>query len=146
VEALVGPVSLPAARYAVCEGVLRQGSFADDVALTAAAGIAGLGVDGAAVDVIGVDEAARVLDGEGERASSYVTLADILPGNDGASLDELRYERPPLDSGAVPVASLVGQLESSGYEGWYENEILVRMPRDQRLDMLRASREWFEAR
>lgn len=259
------------ARYAVCEGVLRQGSFADDAALVVAAGIGAMGVDAAAVDAIGVDEAVRILDGEGISVSSYMGLGSILsedgstaslddttrrldiaarlraPGalvgtgplgalplaqadaicrdwlvraaplaaerglrimlepmhplmrqwsfvhtlrhaltfvdgiagagvvvdfghvwwEDGldvllaghvgeivsvqvtnvnaAALEEIRYERAPLDTGDVPVASLVGLLESSGYCGWYENETLVRVPRDQRLDALRTSREWFEA-
>jgi len=259
------------ARYAVCEQVLRQGSFAGDVALVGAAGIGAIGVDAAAVDATGVDEAARILDGEGVRVSSYMGLEDILRGDGGtvsldgtarrldiaarlgapgalvatgplgalppaqadalcrdwlvraaplaierdvrvmlepmhplmrrwsfvhtlrdgltlvegidgagvvvdfghvwwehgldglirehvgeivsvqvtnvdtAALEEIRYERAPLDAGDVPVASLVGLFESSGYRGWYENETLVRTPRDQRLDMLRASREWFGA-
>ena len=254
------------ARYAVCEGVLRQGSFAADVALARAAGIVAVGVDAAAVDAVGADEAARILDGEGVRVSSYMGLDDILPGGvSSASLDavarrldiaarlgapaalvmtgplgappattaesicrdwltraallaaerdvrimleplhplmrrwsfvhtvrhglelvegitgagvvvdlghvwwehgldglirehideivsvqvtnvdttalaEIRYERAPLDTGDVPVAAIVALLESSGYEGWYENEMLVRIPRDQRLDMLRARR------
>jgi sugar phosphate isomerase/epimerase len=264
-------MSHPAARYAVCERVLRQGSFAGDVALTRAAGIGAIGVDAAAVDAIGVEEAARILDGEGIRVSSYMGLEDILPaeattasldetarrldvaarlgapgalvttgplgarpaaeadatcsdwlaraaplaatrgtrlmlepihplmrrwsfvhtlahaltmvdGIDGAgvvvdlghvwwehgldalirervdevvsvqatdvdtaALDDIRYERAPLGTGDVPVAALVGVLESSGYRGWYENETLVRTPRDERLDVLRASRKWFEA-
>ena len=75
----------------------------------------------------------------GEIVSVQVTNVDT------AALEEIRYERAPLDAGDVPVAALVGLLESSGYRGWYENETLVRTPRDQRLDMLRASREWFEA-
>jgi sugar phosphate isomerase/epimerase len=60
-------------------------------------------------------------------------------------LTELRYERVQLDSGDVPVALLVDLLEAAGYRGWYEYEVLVRTPRDQRLDLLRTSREWFEA-
>jgi sugar phosphate isomerase/epimerase len=64
---------------------------------------------------------------------------------DTSALEDIRYERAPLDAGDVPVAPLVRVLESSGYRGWYENETLVRTPRDQRLEMLRASREWFEA-
>jgi hypothetical protein len=60
-------------------------------------------------------------------------------------LDELRYERSPFESGQVPVASLVHLLETSGYRGWYENEVLVRTQREQRLDLLRTSREWFDA-
>jgi sugar phosphate isomerase/epimerase len=249
--------------YAVCERVLRQGSFAADVVLTGAAGINGLGVDADAVDEIGVDEARRILDGEGVRASSYMSLDDILSAAgdvarrldvaaaleapvavvmtgplgalrvdeadarcrewlacaaplaadrgmrvalepthpllrrwsyvhtfeharalvddfeaagivfdlghlwwerdvdalvrahvakiatvqltniDAAALAAFRYERAPFEAGDVPVASLVALLEASGYRGWYENEALVRLPRDQRLDALRRSHEWF---
>ena len=64
---------------------------------------------------------------------------------DRAALDDIRYERAPLGTGDVPVAALVAVLESSGYPGWYENETIVRTPRDERLGMLRASRRWFEA-
>src|SRR3954453_21576500 len=76
-------------RYAVCERVLRWGSFAADVALAREAGIRAIGVDHAAVDAVGVDEASRVLDGEGVGVSTYLALEDIL-GADGAnaSLDE----------------------------------------------------------
>jgi sugar phosphate isomerase/epimerase len=259
------------ARYAVCEQVLRQGSFAGDLALVAAAGIAGIGVDAAAVDAIGTAEAARLLEAEGVQVSSYMGLEDILDGDrrtagldeparrldvaarlgascalvatgalggrtsaeanaqcrdwfervapiaaergvrlmlepmhplmrrwsfvhtlrhaltlvegiagvgvvldlghvwwedgletsirtkiddivsvqvtnvDVTALGEIRYERAPLETGDVPVAALIGVLESCGYRGWYENETLVRTPRDRRLDLLRASREWFEA-
>jgi sugar phosphate isomerase/epimerase len=264
-------MSRPAARYAICERVLRQGSFAEDVAFVAAAGIGAIGVDDAAVDAIGVDEALRILDGEGVRASSYMSLEDILQGDgrtasldgaarrldiaarlgapsalvatgplaalppaqadaicrdwlvraaplaverglrimlepmhplmrrwsfvhtmrhglslvediagvgivldlghvwwehglealigqhvddivsvqvtnvDAAALEDIRYERTTFDAGEVPITSLVGALEAAGYDGWYESEVLARIPREQRLDMLRASREWFEA-
>jgi sugar phosphate isomerase/epimerase len=262
-------VSRPAARYAVCELVLREGSFADDVALVRAAGIGAIGADADAVDAVGVDEARRILDGEAVRVSSYMGLGDILPNGgttpvddvarrldvaarlgaagalvatgplgalppaeadticrewlaraaplaverdirimlepvhplmrrwsyvhtlrhglalvdgvagagvvldlghvwwehgldalirdhvaqivtvqvtnvDANALAELRYERAPLDTGDVPVAALVGVLERAGYRGWYENEILARVPRDRRLDALRASRAWME--
>jgi sugar phosphate isomerase/epimerase len=266
----VGQMSVPA-RYAVCEQVLRQGSFAGDVALAVAAGIGAIGVDAAAVDAVGVDEAVRILAGEGARVSSYMGLQDVLQGDggtgslddvvrrldiaarlgapaalvatgplgalipaqadalcrdwltraaplaaerevrimlepmhplmrrwsfvhtlrhgltlvdgvvgvgvvldlghvwwehgldelirehtseivsvqvtnvDAAALEDIRYERAPLETGDVPVAALVRLLESSGYRGWYENETLVRTPRDRRLEMLRTSREWFEA-
>lgn len=259
-----------APRYAVCESVIRQGSFADDVAMVVAAGITGMGVDAAAVSAVGADEAARILEGEGVRASSYMdetamilnedddaasldsmtrrldaaarvgapsvlvitgplgalstadadarcrdrlasaasvaverglrimlepthpvmrqwsyvhTLRHALSLVDGcvgagvvfdvghvwweqglesllnahveqivtvqltnvdrAALDELRYERAPFGAGDVPVANLVACLESAGYRGWYENEARIRIPRDQRLDVLRLSREWF---
>jgi sugar phosphate isomerase/epimerase len=254
----------------VIELVLRQGSLAADAATTTAAGLGAIGVDANAVDKVGVDEAQRILDGEGVRVSSYVGLPPILQGDgtasldetarrleiaaalgapgavivtgalrtremaeaemvchdwlvdagplatsygvrimlepihpimrhlsfvhtlahgfalvdgiegagivldvghvwwepgldqlardhiddivsvqltnvDQAALDELRYERSPFESGQVPVASLIGLLETSGYRGWYENEVLVRTPREQRLDLLRASRQWFDA-
>jgi sugar phosphate isomerase/epimerase len=68
-----------------------------------------------------------------------------LTNVDTAALEDAHYVRAPLPCGDVPVASLVGLLESSGYRGWYENEVLVRSRRDQRLDRLRESREWFGA-
>ena len=52
----------------------------------------------------------------GEIVSVQVTNVDA------AALEEIRYERAPLDTGDVPVAPLVRLLESSGYRGWYENE------------------------
>jgi sugar phosphate isomerase/epimerase len=261
-----------AARYAVCERVVRQGSFADDVAVIRGAGVVAMGVDEAAVDAIGVDEALRILDGEGVAASSYMGLENILRPDggtasfdeaarrldvaaelgapaaivatgplgarplaeadaicrdwleraapiagergvrlmlepvhpvmrfwsyvhtlrhgldlvegvvgvgvlldfghlwwendldalirvhvdeivsvqvtnvDSGAMEEVRYDRAPLPAGGdVPVADLVALLESSGYRGWYEDETIVRIPRDQRLDMLRESRKWFEA-
>jgi sugar phosphate isomerase/epimerase len=260
----------PSERFAVCELVLRQGSFADDVAKTKAAGVGAIGVDATAVDDVGLEEARRILDGEGIGVSSYMALGNILQGDggttaldetarrldvaaglgapgalvvtgalgglvpseadtvsrdwlvdaaalaldrgirimleplhplmrhlsfvhtlehglslvdgidgagvvldlghvwwergldglirdhvadivsvqltnvDSAALADFRYERAPLDSGDVPVASLVRLLESAGYGGWYEEEVLVRGRRDQRLDLLRSSREWFE--
>jgi len=259
-------------RYAVCERVLRWGSFAADVSLAREAGIAAIGVDHAAVDAVGADEAARVLDGEGMRVSTYLALEDIL-GSDGttasldeagrrldraaglrasgavvatgplggrsvtdadavcrawlesaaplaadrdvrlllepvhplmrhwsyvhtlehglaliagltwtgvvldvghvwwerdvhglirdhiddiglvqvtnidrAALEEVRYDRAPLPTdGDVPLAALVTSLEAAGYGGWYEDETIARIPRDERLAVLVASREWFEA-
>jgi sugar phosphate isomerase/epimerase len=259
-------------RYAVCERVLRWGSFAADVELASEAGIRAIGVDHAAVDAVGVEEAARILDGEGVAVSTYLALEDIL-GLDGASasldeaarrldhaarlgasgavvatgpigsrsvvdadatcrnwlecaaplavergvrlvfepvhplmrhwsyvhtlehglalatgiagaglvldvghvwwerdldriirdhvddiglvqvtniaraaLEEVRYDRAPLPSGGdVPLGAIVAALEAAGYEGWYEDETIARIPRDERLAVLVASREWFES-
>ena len=257
-------------RFAVCEIALRQGSLADDAALVRAAGVEAIGVSADVVDEVGVDEARRVLDGEGVRASSYMGAGIILEGDgrtasldetsrrlqdaatlgapaalvltgpivglapsdadaicrewlskaaaaaiecgirimlepihplmrhlsyvhtlahglalvdgidgagivldvghvwwernldqlirdnasgivsvqltnvDGATLKEFRYQRSPLGTGDVPVASLVQLLESCGYRGWYEWEVLMRTPRDKRLELMRAEREWFE--
>jgi sugar phosphate isomerase/epimerase len=259
-------------RYAVCERVLRWGSFAADVELAREAGIRAIGVDHAAVDAVGVDDAARILDGEGVAVSTYLALEDIL-GLDGASapldeaarrldhaarlgasgavvatgplggrsvvdadatcrswlesaaplaverhvrlvlepvhplmrhwsyvhtlehalalangiagagvvldvghvwwerdldriirehvddiglvqvtnidraaLEEVRYDRAPLPSrGDVPLGRIVAALEAAGYAGWYEDETIARIPRDERLAVLVASREWFES-
>jgi sugar phosphate isomerase/epimerase len=260
------------ARYAVCERVLRWGSFAEDVALAREAGIGAIGVDHAAVDAVGAEEAVRILDDEGVAVSTYLALEDILaakgstasldetarrlevaarlgasgavvatgplsdravadadaacrawleaaaplaadrglrllfepvhplmrhwsyvhtlehgfalvagvPGTavvldvghvwwernldalirahigeiglvqvtniDRAALQEVRYDRAPLPNGGdVPLAALIGTLEAAGYEGWYEDETIARIPRDERLAVLVASREWFEA-
>jgi sugar phosphate isomerase/epimerase len=259
------------ARFAVCELVLRQGSFADDVAVAKAAGAGAIGVSADVVDGVGVGEARRILEGEGIQVSSYMGLEPILQGGgatadldetarrldvaaalgspgalavtgplrgldrsdaearcrewlpraaalavdrglrvmlepihpllrhlsfvhtladglalvdsvdgagvvldvghvwwergvetlirdrvadivsvqltnvDRAALAEARYARSALATGDIPVASFVRLLESSGYRGWYEEEVLVRSRRDQRLELVRASREWFEA-
>jgi sugar phosphate isomerase/epimerase len=68
-----------------------------------------------------------------------------LTNIDRAALEEVRYERAPLDAGDVPVARIVRHLEAVGYRGWYENEVLARIPRDKRLETLRASREWIDS-
>jgi sugar phosphate isomerase/epimerase len=65
---------------------------------------------------------------------------------DRAALVEVRYDRAPLATGGdVPVASIVATLEAAGYRGWYEDETIARIPRDERLAVLVASREWFES-
>jgi sugar phosphate isomerase/epimerase len=69
-----------------------------------------------------------------------------LTNVDASALDELRYDRAPLAHGEIAVADLVDALERAGYAGWYENEVLTRGSRDDRLAMLRADREWFAAR
>jgi sugar phosphate isomerase/epimerase len=259
-------------RYAVCERVLRWGSFAADVELAREAGIRAIGVDHAAIDAVGVDEASRILEGEGVAVSTYLALEDILTADgasasldeaarrldhaarlgasgavvatgpigqrsvddadvmcrewlhaaaplaldrdvrllfepvhplmrhwsyvhtlehglalasgitgaglvldvghvwwerdlgelirdhiddiglvqvtniDRAALEEVRYDRAPLvDGGDVPLTAIVASLEAAGYQGWYEDETIARIPRDQRLAVLVASREWFES-
>ena len=117
--------------------LMRRWSFVHSMrhALTLVEGIAGAGV---VLDVghiwweHGLDGLIR--EHVGAIVSVQVTNVDL------AALEEIRYERAPLDIGDVPVASLVARLEPSGYPGWYENETLVRTPRDQRLDLLRRSR------
>src|SRR3954451_20543828 len=72
-------------RFAVCEQVLRLGSFAEDGAAAKAAGVGAIGVDADAVDAVGTEEARRILDGEGMRVSSYIALARILKDDGDAA-------------------------------------------------------------
>ena len=122
--------------------LMRRWSFVHTLrhALTFVEGIAGAGVVVDLGHVWWEDGLAGLL---AEHVAEVVSVQ--VTNVDAAALEETRYERAPLDAGDVPVAALVGLLESSGYSGWYENEILVRIPRDQRLSMLRTSRAWFEA-
>ena len=122
--------------------LMRRWSFVHtmDHALTMVDGIDGAGV---VLDLGHVwwEHGLDTLIGKHVHEVVSVQVTDV----DTAALEDVRYERAPLGTGDVPVASLVGVLESSGYRGWYENETLVRTPRDERLDVLRASRKWFEA-
>jgi sugar phosphate isomerase/epimerase len=78
-----------------------------------------------------------------DHVESIVTVQ--LTNIDPTALDELRYDRAPFAQGEVPIAALVHTLESAGYSGWYENEVLMRVPRDERLTWVRESRDWFAA-
>lgn len=57
-----------------------------------------------------------------------VQITDV----DVQALEDLRYQRAQLGDGDVPLLSLLSTLEAAGYRGWYENEILLRMPRAER--------------
>src|SRR4029078_5039139 len=98
---------------AVCERVLRWGSFAADVELACAAGVRAIGVDHAPVGAVGVDEADRILRDEGLAVSTYLALDDILRAAGGpASLDEAARR---LDAAAVLGAS--GAVVATGRLG-----------------------------
>jgi sugar phosphate isomerase/epimerase len=72
-------------RYAVCERVLRLGSFADDVSAASSLGVAGMGVDAQVLDATGAAEGRRILDGSGVVASSYVGLGPVFAAGGGLS-------------------------------------------------------------
>src|SRR6266702_1744973 len=98
----------PSERFAVCEQVLRQGSFADDVAVAKAAGVNAIGVDAEAVDASGAEEAGRILDAEGIRVSSYIALEGILAKDGaGAQLDEAARRLEVAASLGAPSAVVV---------------------------------------
>ena len=92
---------------------LRWGSFAADVSLAREAGIFAIGVDHTAVDAVGAEEAARILDGEGVAVSTYLALEDILGAGGTASLDEAAAStrgrgRAQARSGAVVATGPLG--------------------------------------
>jgi sugar phosphate isomerase/epimerase len=73
-------------------------------------------------------------------AVGLVQLANVSV----AALDKGRYERDRYDRGDVPVAELVLALDAAGYAGWYEDETLTPLPTDERVELVRANRAWFE--
>ena len=62
-----------------------------------------------------------------------------------AALADFRYEREQLGRGDVPLTSLISEIEATGYQGYYEIEILVRIPRDERIALVRDARMFVEA-
>ena len=256
-------------RIGVCEGVLRSGSFEEDVASASAAGVHGLGLSSGAVDPVGVGRAAQLLADAGMVPSSHMTDIEILvsprdspedpwraievaaglgaPGvlvrtgplgdrtiedadrrcvewfaemgsvaaqhgvrlmlepmhpllrpfsyvhtlrhayelvaeaeaagicadvghlwwdrhliDDFAAqvdrivtvqvtdvniegLEHQLYEREQLGRGELPLPQLLSAFEAAGYKGFYEIEILIRIPRAERVGLVRDAREWLEA-
>lgn len=123
--------------------VMRRWSFVHTLhdGLRLVAGLTGVGV---LLDLGHVWWEAGLVEQIREHASAIVAVQ--VTNVDSTALDEVRYERAPVHGGGdVPVGALVAVLESAGYRGWYEDETVARIPRDQRVDGLRASREWFEA-
>lgn len=104
------------------------------------------GIDGAAL-VLDVGHVWWERDVERFITEHVESIATVqLTNVSTTALDDVRYDRSQLDTGDVPVAALVRRLEAGGYTGWYEHEVLARVPRDDRLSFLRASHEWFESR
>lgn len=56
-------------------------------------------------------------------------------------LREFRYGRVQLGDGCIPLPALIGALERAGFRGWYENEIGMRMRREDRVDFFRTGGE-----
>jgi sugar phosphate isomerase/epimerase len=62
-----------------------------------------------------------------------------------AALADFRYEREQLGRGDVPLPYLISEIEAAGYRGHYEIEILVRIPRDERVALVRDARLFVES-
>lgn len=59
------------------------------------------------------------------------------------ALGRVTYERTAPGAGVVDVAAALRGLDAAGYGGWYEDEVLVREPREGKADRLRARRAYF---
>jgi sugar phosphate isomerase/epimerase len=64
---------------------------------------------------------------------------------ESAALAEFRYEREQLGHGDVPLQHLIGEIEAAGYRGFYEIEILLRIPREARVALVRDARLFLES-
>jgi sugar phosphate isomerase/epimerase len=62
-----------------------------------------------------------------------------------AALTDFRYEREQLGRGDVALEHLLGEIEAAGYRGRYEIEILVRIPRGERVALVRDARRFLES-
>lgn len=60
---------------------------------------------------------------------------------DGDALANFAYRRVQLGEGTIPLAEIVGALETAGFDSYYENEIIVSMPRVSRVSFLRTGGE-----
>ena len=128
----VGPVAEDAGVILMIEPVhplMRSVSYVHtlDHALDLVAGIPGTGV----VLDLGHLWWDRTLP---ERIATHAERIATVQVTDVAVPDmaDLRYERTQLGEGDVPLGPLVTTLEQSGYRGWYENELILRMPRSER--------------
>jgi sugar phosphate isomerase/epimerase len=55
------------------------------------------------------------------------------------ALREFHYARVQLGDGCIPLRELIGAIEEAGFRGWYENEIGMRMRREDRIEFFRTS-------
>lgn len=69
-----------------------------------------------------------------------------LTNVDREALVEERYQRAPLAAGGdVAVTELVRGFHDAGYRGFYEHEVRLRMPREERRAFAASERVWFDA-
>ena len=82
---------MEARKLSVCQNTLRNREFATDVDQIARAGIQGIGVSGASLELVGVAEAKRSISDAGLEVSSYFSIRGTLTA-DGRQpdLDEAR--------------------------------------------------------
>jgi sugar phosphate isomerase/epimerase len=82
-----------------------------------------------------------------EDLQRYIGLVRLvqIANVDPAALRQERYARSCLAEGDIPVPSLVRAIRDAGYQGPYELEVRIRMPRAERVNFIRGEREWFQA-
>jgi sugar phosphate isomerase/epimerase len=67
-----------------------------------------------------------------------VQIDDVDP----AGLVEYRYSRVQLGEGELPLAEMIRVIEGAGYQGLYENEVIARIPRHDRVEFMRRGGVW----
>lgn len=73
-----------------------------------------------------------------EALTEHITSVQIDDVS-GGGLRDFRYGRVQLGEGCIPLGELVDAIESAGFQGWYENEIGMRMKREERTTFLAES-------
>ena len=61
------------------------------------------------------------------------------------AIQEYRYARCKLGEGDIPLRSLMRSMDDAGYRGYYELEIVMRIPREEREALLHESRAYFDS-
>ncbi|MGD9995541.1 MAG: sugar phosphate isomerase/epimerase family protein [Ilumatobacteraceae bacterium] len=73
-----------------------------------------------------------------------LVVAVQITGVRGADLAKRTYVREACSTdGEVPVGDIARDLVAAGYSGWFEHEVLAPFDRDERVEVLRADRQWF---
>jgi sugar phosphate isomerase/epimerase len=60
------------------------------------------------------------------------------------ALTELRYDRCPPWEGDIPVLELLNTIAAEGYDGWLEDEMIIRIAKEDRPTYLAASRRFLD--
>ncbi|MGE0879657.1 MAG: sugar phosphate isomerase/epimerase family protein [Acidimicrobiia bacterium] len=61
------------------------------------------------------------------------------------SYENRQFLRGQLGEGVIPLVEFLAVTERAGYAGFYENEVILAMPRDQRVEYFTDGRRRFEA-
>jgi sugar phosphate isomerase/epimerase len=103
----------------------------------AAAIVGGLPGTGLVVDLSHLWWDPAFLDDVAANVDAILTVQ--VTGVPNEALAEMRYGRCPPWEGDIPVAATLAAILGTGYDGWFEDEMVVGMPKDERAPYLAAS-------